>query len=271
MRGEGVFHLKTVILLSFFLVGQLVLPAKAETRTERPDLISMFEQKGVVGTFVLYDLKKDHFTIINPQRAAQRFIPASTFKLANSLIALETKVVADELEIIPYGGEPQLFKSWEKDMSMREAIKISNVPVFQELASRIGIKRYKKWLLVLDYGNHQISDDVDNFWLDGPLKISAIEQVNFLSKLASKSLPLSHGSQLTVAKISQLSKTRTGSLHGKTGWSSATTPQIGWFVGWINGENGVVSFALNIDIQSKIDARKRKLIAFSILKKLGVL
>lgn len=93
--------------------------ANASKTTERVDLRSVFQSQGVTGTFVLYDAQSDELTAVDAKRAATRYVPASTFKIANSLIALETGVVKDENEVIPYGYKPQPFKAWEKDMSMR--------------------------------------------------------------------------------------------------------------------------------------------------------
>src|SRR5690606_18887771 len=107
-------------------------------------------------TFVLYEASADRLALVNAERARQRFVPASTFKITNSLIALETGVVKDADEVIPYGGKPQRVKEWERDMSMRDAIAVSNVPVYQELARRIGLERYKAWLERLKYGNREI-------------------------------------------------------------------------------------------------------------------
>src|SRR5262245_33944791 len=152
--------------------------------TERTDLEAVFAENSVAGTFVLYDVGADHLTLVNGGRAKTRFVPASTFKIANTIIALETGVVKDENEIIPYGGRPQPFKHWEKDMSMREAIALSAVPIYQELARRIGLERYREWLARLDFGNRQIGTVVDTFWLDGPLEISALEDTRCVARLA---------------------------------------------------------------------------------------
>src|SRR5690606_10185028 len=116
------------------------------------------------------------------------FVPASTFKIPNTLIGLATGAVKSVDEIFPYGGQPQPFKTWEKDMGLREAITLSNVPVYQELARRIGLERMQLNLLNMDFGNNEIGTVVDRFWLDGPLKISAVEQTRFLAKLAQGQL-----------------------------------------------------------------------------------
>ncbi|MBV1887427.1 MAG: hypothetical protein KUG61_10115, partial [Parvibaculaceae bacterium] len=86
--------------------------AQAEEVIERPDLLKVFQEHHAVGTFALYDPKTDQLTVVGAKRAATRYVPASTFKIANSLIALETKAVRDENEIIPYGGQPQPVKTW---------------------------------------------------------------------------------------------------------------------------------------------------------------
>ena len=259
----------TATIVSFVLAFQLsTWTVFAQDQDLQAKLEEVFRQHNAVGTFALHDPAKDQLILVNAKRAAERKIPASTFKITNSLIALETKVVANENEIIPYGGKPQLFKSWERDMSMRAGIRISNVPVFQELASRVGIERYEKWLKVLDYGNGAVGQDVKTFWLQGPLKISAIEQVKFLSSLAQKKLPISTRSQEIVADIIRLETKGKRILYGKTGWTSTPNPQIGWFVGWVKNERGLFSFALNMDIVSRSDARKRKLI---VLELLGIL
>ena len=260
----------TTLAIAWILVFSLPTSPLAQQVIERPELESVFSEQNVIGTFVLFDVSKNEILLINRSRALKPVIPASTFKIANALIALETKVVRDENEVIPYGGRPQRIKSWERDMSMRDGITISNVPVFQELAARIGVKRYKEWLKRLDYGNGLVGSDVKTFWLDGSLKISAVEQVKFLAKLAQQSLPASKRSQIVVADIIKQETKAGTTLYGKTGWTSATTPELGWFVGWVESEQGSRSFAMNMDMNSKADARKPVEIAKIILKKLFV-
>lgn len=269
--GKMVQMRKTYPFVVWATVLLVAMPSVlAGQGAERPDLAEVFVRHNVVGTFVLHDISNDQLVLVNSDRAAERRFPASTFKIANSLLALETGVIADENEVVPYGGKPQMFKSWERDMSIRDGIKISNVPVFQELASRIGIDRYRKWLAVLQYGNAEIGENVKTFWLKGPLKVSPIEQVRFLSKLAQKKLPLSQRSQAIVTEIIRLERKGTSVLYGKTGWSGASSPETGWFVGWVEGEKGIFTFAMNMDIVSRQDAKKRKLLTKSLLSRLGV-
>jgi beta-lactamase class D len=256
------------------LIAGVLLAQSLSARTYRevPELAKFFQEQGVAGTFVLFDTATDTMLVSNETRAQQRFIPASTFKIANSLIGLDTGAVKDVDEVLPYGGKPQPRKEWEHDMGLRDAIKISNVPVFQELARRIGIERMREGVKKLRYGNTEIGKVVDRFWLDGPLAISAVEQTEFLERLTSPSLPIDPAAMRAIREITLLEKTDAYQLHGKTGWwVGPTAPQIGWWVGWIERENRIYPFALNIDMSKDDDAVKRASIGRECLKALGKL
>lgn len=261
-----IFGRAIAVLIFLTAIGS----TRAETVVERPDLDALFAEHGTQGTFVLFDVAADRMTVVNRARAEKRTVPASTFKIANSLIALETGAVKDEHEIIPYGGKPQLIKDWERDMGLRDAIRVSNVPVYQELARRVGRDRMQAMLDRLDYGNRAIGPVVDRFWLDGPLEISPVEQARFLAKLAKRQLPLSVRAQTVVRDIIRLDEAGGAILYGKTGWAGSAT-RIGWLVGWVERGEKLDSFALNIDMASVQDAPKRMAIVRGMLSKLGVM
>lgn len=263
--------------LAKHLIAILALAASAQTvlaRTYRevPELTKVLKDNGVAGTFVLLDVAADTMFLSDEARAKKRFTPASTFKIANSLIGLDAGVVKNVDEVLPYGGKPQRIKEWERDMGLREAIKVSNVPIYQELARRIGLERMREGIKKLGYGNMDIGSVVDRFWLDGPLAISAVEQAEFLYRLAKGSLPIKSDAIRAVKEITLLEKTEAYELHGKTGWLfNPTPPQTGWWVGWIERENKVYPFALNIDMINDGDAAKRIPIGRECLKALGKL
>ena len=238
---------------------------------ESPKVGELFKRAGVTGTFVLYDVDAGRFVGHNQARSKVRFIPASTFKIPNSLIGLAVEAVQDVDEILPYGGKPQSFAVWEKDMGLREAITLSNVPIYQELARRIGLERMRENVLKLGYGNENIGATVDTFWLAGPLKISAIEQAQFLARLAQGQLTLHADVQASVREIILLEQGDSWRLYGKTGWENAPNSGIGWWVGWVKKDDHVYAFALNIDIQKATDADKRIEIGKASLEALGVL
>ena len=238
---------------------------------DSPAVGELFKTAGVTGTFVLYDVSNQKLIGHNWVRAEARFIPASTFKIPNSLIGLSSGAVQSVDEVLPYGDKPQRFKFWEKDMGLRDAIKISNVPIYQELARRIGLERMRENVTKLDYGNMEIGETVDNFWLAGPLKISAVEQTRFLARLAQDELPYLLDIQNTVREIIRLEQGENWTLFAKTGWGGDTMPEIGWWVGWVEKEGRVYAFALNVDVYQASDADKRIPLGKASLKALGVL
>jgi beta-lactamase class D len=263
--------MKRVSILLIALVA-LIHSLCAHTYQEVPELKKCFKDMGIVGTFVLFDVATDTMLVWDEARAKKRFTPASTFKIANSLIGLDVGAVKNVEEVLPYGGKPQPRKEWERDMGLREAIKISNVAIYQELARRIGIERMRDGVKRLGYGNMEVGSVVDRFWLEGPLAISAVEQTQFLHRLVKGSLPIDPKALCAVKEITLLEKTETYELHGKTGWVvGPRPPQIGWWVGWIERENKVYPFALNFDMQSGADADKRIPIGRECLKALGKL
>ena len=136
----------------------------------RDDLAKRFFDVGTVGTFVGY--KVDDYLIIasDKERSGEAKLPASTFKIPNSLIALETGVVADpDKDVFKWDGVTRSIEAWNKDHTLRSAIAASAVPVYQEIARRIGAERMQKYLDLFDYGNRDIGGGIDQFWLTGNL------------------------------------------------------------------------------------------------------
>ena len=253
--------------LLLLLVGQ----AQALEWRDSPALAQVFAQAGVPGTFVLYDVERDLLLGHDRTRAQTRYVPASTFKIAHSLIGLTTGAVTSVDEVFVYDGKPRFLKSWERDMGLREAIKLSNVPVYQELARRIGLARMREQLAPLGFGNGRVGEVVDQFWLRGPLAISAVEQTQFLARLAQGRLPLSPAIQAQVRQISQLEQGDGWALYGKTGWVTSVKPGIGWWVGWLERDGRLYSFALNMPMEDLADASKRIELGKASLRALGLL
>lgn len=258
-----------VAAIAFSGSAAYVGSARAQVVEERPDLLAPFKKQGTPGTFVLVDIAAGRRVVVDRDRAETPFVPASTFKIANSLIALETGAVRDAQQVLPYGGEPQPIKAWEKDMALGEAIRVSNVPVFQEIARRIGPARMQAGLDTLGYGNRRIGDVIDRFWLDGPLEISAVEQAEFVARLAQGRLPFSARSQAMVRDLLRMEEKGDAVLYGKTGWQGGRKPGLGWLVGWVERAGKAQSFALNIDMPNPGDEKKRLLLSKALLSALG--
>ena len=135
--------------------------------------VALFREAGVEGTFVLLDERRGELRGHNQSRAEQRLSPASTFKIANALIGLSLGAVRSVDEVMPYTGDANpLMREWLEPMGLCGAMKVSKVPLYQELALRIGLQRMGKAIQRLHYGNAQIGTNVTTFWLRGPLAIS---------------------------------------------------------------------------------------------------
>lgn len=261
--------LKRILLTVMLLLSTAVQAMHFE---ESQVVAEIFQKAKVNGTFVLYDVTKQRLLGYNQKRAETRFLPASTFKIPNSLIGLEAGAVSSVDEVFwHYDGGPTFLESWKKDMSLREAIKVSNVPAYQALARRIGLEKMQANINKLNYGNRDIGKKVDVFWLEGPIKISALEQTTFLARLAQQQLPFSHKSQLNVRDILQQESGQNWVLYAKTGWTGRVSEPIGWFVGWVEQEGKIYSFALNIDMPEFSMGQMRIDVAKASLKALGLL
>jgi beta-lactamase class D len=258
-------------LLLAWLVFLFASNTQAFGWKESPKVGELFNDAEVNGTFVLYDVAAQQYLGHNEARAGVRFLPASTFKIPHTLIGLSVGAVGSVDEVLPYKGPPQPFiKSWAKDMGLRDAISLSNVPIYQELARRIGLERMQEHVVRMDYGNKEVGTCVDSFWLAGPLKINALEQALFLARLAQGTLPFPPEAQQSVREIALLEQGADWKLYGKTGWQNAPGQGVGWWVGWVEKNDHIYAFALNIDIQKDADAGKRVELGKASLEALGI-
>lgn len=252
-----------------FLVLLLGLPGWGEENvSEHPEWGRFFEKHGVVGTIVVYDLKADHFSVFDEERAGRPMTPASTFKIANTLIALETGVVADEQQVLPWDGVKREINEWNHDHKLRTAIKYSVVPAFQQIARQIGPERMKSYLQKFRYGNQDISGGIDRFWLGSSLQISAFQQIDFLKRLYLMELPASERSVRILKDVLLVEATPAYRLRGKTGLKQGD-PGVGWWVGWVERDDNTYFFATNIDIAEP--SRKRILVTKDVLKSINAL
>src|SRR5438876_5152033 len=214
------------------LVAAVLLPTRSFAnvsyqRSEfHDDLAKRFFDLGTEGTFVGY--KVDDYLIIasDKVRSGEAQLPASTFKIPNSLIALETGVVEDpDKDVFKWDGVTRSIEAWNKDHTLRSAIAASVVPVYQEIARRIGEARMQKYLNLLEYGNHNIGGGIDQFWLTGDMRIDPMQQVDFLDRLRRGVLPVSKRSQELVRDILPTVKVGESVIRYKTGLLGAERGQ----------------------------------------------
>jgi beta-lactamase class D len=231
---------------------------------------------GFGGGFVLFDRNAWKFTEFRPEECRRRLTPASTFKILNSLIGLESGIIRDEHFVIRWDSIQRDVESWNRDHDLASAIANSVVWYYQELARRVGTMRMSAYVDSTGYGNNDASGPIDRFWLGSTLLVSAEEQVGFLRKLYEGNLPFSPRSMAIVKEILVLERTGTYVLRGKTGFSEDRSGvAVGWFVGYLEKSGNVYFFALNMTSPDRerdgaTIFRERKPAAIAILRDLGV-
>lgn len=249
--------------------------APLPTTEIRSDLDSIYRREQLTGSFVLYDPAKQKYIYCNKDRCAIRFTPASTFKIPNTLIALETGVLRDADDTIRWDGVKRSGRDvWNRDHNLRSAFRNSVVWYYQEIARRVGYERMQHFIDTLGYGNRDLSGGVDLFWLTGGLRISQVEQIDLLKRLYNEELPFSKRAMKIMKDIFVMEDTLGYKLSGKTGWGEQDGKQIGWLVGYVERDGNVYYYASNVERDGPFDnafpeARVRA--TREILRRLGVL
>jgi beta-lactamase class D len=248
-----------------------VAPQRSEIREA---LAKHFADAGTEGTFVGY--KVDEYLVIasDAQRSGEAKLPASTFKIPNSLIALETGVVEDpDKDVFKWDGVKRSIEAWNKDHTMRTAIAASVVPVYQEIARRVGEGRMQKYVDLFEYGNRNIGGGIDQFWLTGDLRIDPVQQVDFVDRLRRGVLPISKRSQDLVRDILPVTKAGEAVIHVKSGLVGAEVgkPSLGWMVGWAENGSAQTVFALNLDVREPHHIADRMNLTQACLRDIGAI
>ncbi|MEO6917302.1 MAG: penicillin-binding transpeptidase domain-containing protein [Chitinophagaceae bacterium] len=222
--------------------------------TEDKSLKVYFDSAGVTGTFGMFDNAQATYTIYDLQRFRDSaYLPASTFKIVNSLIGLQTGRVIDSSTVIPWDGITRSIPEWNQNLSMNQAFHYSAVPWYQELARRIGKDTMQKWLDTLGYaavkkGGRAVINKVDTFWLDNSIKITPDEQLGFLKRLYFEQLPFFNRTQEIVISMMLQEDKPEYKLSYKTGWAHASNRHsIGWINGWIEENHRPYFFVLLLD------------------------
>jgi beta-lactamase class D len=241
--------------------GPASLPAAGGPR-ERAELQQHFAAEGVAGTIALFDSADGVLSCSDVARCTKAVLPASTFKIPNSMIGLETGVVEDAETVLPWDGNRHAVQDWNQDLTLRAALRVSCVPCYQAIARKVGAERMQAWVSRLEFGNHDTSGDVDRFWLSGKLRISPIQQIDFLRRFDEGKLPIQERTAEIVRDMLALDVGKDHVLRGKTGISGS--PQallLAWFVGWLElGERRVFFATLIDEVSPDVDifpARRR--------------
>ena len=238
-------------------------------------LKTVFDQYGMDGTILIYDPETGERMGYNPARWDSGYLPASTFKIPNSLIGLEAGVI-DTGHLFKWDGKKRRFPQWEKDLTLTEAFRASCVPCYQEIARMIGPVRMKAYLKKINYPGMDVNqENIDLFWLEGNSRITPRQQIEFLQNLYNEKLPLRQSTMQALKAIMVNETTPEYILSGKTGWAIRNGNNYGWFVGWIEVNSKVWFLATLVEpkIQEEINdfTAARKFVTLDAFKHLKII
>ena len=247
------------------------------SQTDVSDIVSANGVDINASTLVVVRLSDNARWISNAPRSKVQFSPASTSKIPHTLIALEAQYAKPETGF-KWDGTVRFAASWNQDQTLTSAFKRSAVWVYQDITANLGSDVMADWLGKFEYGNANIGgpEDLTTYWLNGPLEISAVGQIDFLTKLANGKLPLSEKTYQDSRQIMAVKRGENWTLYAKTGWRhDGVNVDIGWYVGWLessaNGVNEIYVFAFNMDLLDPKDRQKRKSTVHLALKSIGAI
>jgi len=226
-------------------------------------------------TFVLLSemitAKNTNMLLVNKKRAVQPYSPFSTFKVANSLIGLDTKVIENAKQPLTFDQAKYPVQKWWPAVwklpsyNLSSAYKFSMVAIYRQLASDIGQQRMQSYVTNFVYGNQNISSGIDNFWLDGSMKISAVEQVTFLQRMHQKKLAVNPENIEKLKEVMLVESTADYKLYAKTGAGRANgadkkdKSMLGWYIGFVENTAGVHYFAFNFTRDSYAEMKASRI------------
>ncbi|KKO10549.1 penicillin-binding transpeptidase domain-containing protein [Pseudohongiella sp.] len=236
-------HVSIALLCSLLLTSRVMAQANAGIE-ELPYARAAIEATGYQGTMLLYDLNREQYYAANAGNVTQAHIPASTFKIMSSLIAIEAGLVATADTVLPWDGVTRGRTATNADLTLRDAFQLSSVPHYQALVRAVGAPAMQRALSDIAYGNQNISGGIDQFWLTGELRISPAQQISLLRRLHDEQLPFSTDTMQTVKDIMVIESGEDYVLRAKTGLAiSEDDRHTGWWVGWVEHDGNVTFFA----------------------------
>ena len=264
--------MKTFLTLVSFLILSATAcnSASLAADSQSADVAAIFNAEGLSGTLVVASADGNIIHVHNPDRSVTQYSPASTFKIPNTLIALDTAVVASIESEFKWDGMEKGRTAWNRDQTLESAFKVSCVWCYQEIARSVGASHYTSELAAINYGNQEIGQYVDQFWLNGDLRISAVEQIDFLQRLYAYSLPYRR-EHIDIVKTVMLDEQAADySLYSKSGWTGPGL-HVGWYVGFVEKGDEAWLFAMNFSMDNAEQAGLRKELTMRALRALGIL
>ena len=276
IKGMTTFMLTAVLLLGFapFIStyaadGSHYQWDSSSENVSYVDLSTYFG--GYEGSFVLYDLENDAWSIHDMEHATLRVAPNSTYKIYDALFGLEEEIITPENSFIAWNGETYPFEAWNADQTLQSAMNSSVNWYFESVDEQLGAANISNYIEEIGYGNENISGDFSTYWMESSLKISPIEQVELLTRLQNNSLGFAPENINAVKDAICLCASDAGTFYGKTGTGRVDGQDVnGWFIGYIETVDNTYFFATNIGADSDATGGNATEITMSILSDMNI-
>ena len=285
IKGKENCYFRTMIkYLSCYVLLILLASCgeKAKLITEESDQMvidhrfqKLLDSANLEGAILVFDDSKGMWYTNDSSKIHEGHIPASTFKIPNSIVALELGIIDNDSTMIYWDTEPRRLKAWEEDLIFREAFHRSCVPCYQEIARIAGVKNMKEQLTKMEYPQMVFdTGDVDNFWLVGESRISPKEQLLFLKSVIDSTIKVSPRTVAIMKRMMIITDDNQGVFRGKTGWSIQNEKHNGWFIGCLTQNEHNYYVVTNVSPMPNTDMDKfgeaRKAISLKALSFLGI-
>ena len=276
IKGAGIFAIIAVMLLG--LTPMLSTYAAEQSyykwnispeKIDLSDLSAYFN--GYEGSFVLYDLKNDTWSIYDMEHATLRTAPNSTYKIYDALFGLEEGIITPKDSFMAWNGADYPFEAWNADQNLYSAMQSSVNWYFQEIDGQLGTSALRSYIKEIGYGNEIINSDLSSYWMQSELKISPVEQVELLTDLYNNDFGFSPENVNAVKDSICLFASENESFYGKTGTGRINDKDInGWFIGYIETADSTYFFATNIQSTENATGSNASEISFSVLSDMGI-
>lgn len=192
-----------------------------------------------------------------------RVTPASTFKIALSVMGYDSGVLTDVgSPALPFeDGYADWGEGWKQTTTPSRWMEYSVLWYSHHITAALGAERLEGYARAFGYGNADFSgaDALERAWISTTLQIAPVEQVAFLRNLITRALPVNnHALEMTRAIMQKWDTDAGWTISGKTGtafprYADGTLDRArgwGWFVGWAEkGERTLVFARLDQDEQ----------------------
>ncbi len=216
-------------LFTLFFFASLFFACSPNNVKIDASIAKLLDSAGVEGSFALLENGSGQFTIANlSSYKDSAYAPLNTFFILPSLIAL------DKGTIHPNPS------TW---------ISTDSVAYYQKLMEAQGRPTLIKAIDSIHYGKGLVSANLNEFWKDQSLRITADEQLGLIKKLYFKSLPFQKRSQELFKKM--ISKEDNSNYHLSYIEATDSSTQLSWVIGYEEENKHIYFFVLNTNGNKK--------------------